>query len=304
MLVKAVKRVRCGRFGGAGPVRPASPAGRAAYAGRVQAPRLVATDVDGTLLDPDHRVPARAAAVIERVVAAGVGFVLVTGRPPRWVPPVVRELPVARLAVCANGAVLYDAVDDRVLWSRTLSADTLLELAEATAEVLPGSGLAVERVGASADDSSVVQFVAEPAYVHAWPNPDHTSVERTELLTQPAIKMLARAPDLSSDAMVAALSPAIGHLADLTFSHPRGLVEMSLPGVTKATGLAAVAADLGVDAADVVAFGDMPNDLPMLEWAGHGVAMGNAHPALLDVADEVTASNGDDGLAVVLERWF
>ena len=270
----------------------------------MQAPRLVATDVDGTLLDPDHRVPARAAAVIERVVAAGVGFVLVTGRPPRWIPPVVQELTVARLAVCANGAVLYDAVDDRVLWSRTLSADTLLELAEATAEVLPGSGLAVERVGASADDSSVVQFVAEPAYVHAWPNPDHTSVERTELLAQPAIKMLARAPDLSSDAMVAALSPAIGHLADLTFSHPRGLVEMSLPGVTKATGLAAVAADLGVDAADVVAFGDMPNDLPMLEWAGHGVAMGNAHPALLDVADEVTASNGDDGLAVVLERWF
>ena len=102
--------------------------------------------------------------------------------------------------------------------------------------------------------------------------------------------MLVRAPELSSDAMVAALTPVVGHLADLTFSHPRGLVEMSLPGVTKATGLAEVARDLGVDAADVVAFGDMPNDLEMLLWAGHGVAMGNAHPALLDVADEVTAS--------------
>lgn len=270
----------------------------------MQAPRLVATDVDGTLLDPDHRVTPRAAAVIGRAVAAGVGFVLVTGRPPRWIPPVVQELPVARMAVCANGAVLYDAGDDRVVWSRTLSADTLLELAEATVEVLPGAGLAVERVGASADDSSVLQFVAEPAYVHAWPNPDHRPVARTELLTRPAIKMLARAPDLSSDAMVAALAPAIGHLADLTFSHPRGLVEMSLPGVTKATGLAEVARDLGVDAADVVAFGDMPNDLEMLRWAGHGVAMGNAHPALYDAANEVTASNGDDGLAVVLERWF
>jgi hypothetical protein len=96
----------------------------------------------------------------------------------------------------------------------------------------------------------------------------------------------------------------VGHLADLTFSHPRGLVEMSLPGVTKATGLAEVARDLEVDAADVVAFGDMPNDLEMLLWAGHGVAMGNAHPALLDVANEVTASHADDGLAVVLERWF
>ena len=270
----------------------------------MQAPRLVATDVDGTLLDPDDRVTPRATAVIDRLVAAGVEFVLVTGRPPRWIPPVLQELPIARLAICANGAVLYDAVDDRVLWSRTLSADTLLELAEATAEVLPGCGLAVERVGVSADDSSVAQFVAEPAYVHAWPNPDHASVERPELLDRPAIKMLVRAPDLSSDAMVAALDPVVGHLADLTFSHPRGLVEMSLPGVTKATGLAEVARDLGVDAADVVAFGDMPNDLEMLIWAGHGVAMGNAHPALLDVADEVTASHADDGLAVVLERWF
>jgi HAD superfamily hydrolase (TIGR01484 family) len=270
----------------------------------VQAPRLVATDVDGTLLDPDDRVTPRAAAVIGRLVAAGVGFVLVTGRPPRWIPPVIAQLDVARLAVCANGAVLYDAVDDRVLWSRTLTPDTLVKLAEATAEVLPGSGLAVERVGASAEDSSVAQFVAEPDYVHAWANADHTPAERADLLTHPAVKMLARAPGLSSDAMVAMLTPVVGHLADLTFSHPRGLVEMSPPGVTKATGLAEVARRLGLSPDDVVAFGDMPNDLEMLRWAGHGVAMGNAHPALRDVADEVTATNADDGLAVVLERWF
>ena len=271
----------------------------------MQAPRLVATDVDGTLLDPDDRVtPERPPSSTGSSRPAST-FVLVTGRPPRWIPPVARRARrAARLAVCANGAVLYDAVDDAVLWSRTLLADTLVALAEATAEVLPGCGLAVERVGGTADDSSVTQFIAEPAYVHAWPNPDHASVERAELLTEPAIKMLARAPGLSSDAMVAALTPAVGHLADLTFSHPRGLVEMSPPGVTKATGLAEVARDLGVAAADVVAFGDMPNDLEMLRWAGHGVAMGNAHPALLDVADEVTASNAEDGLAVVLERWF
>ncbi len=270
----------------------------------MQAPRLVASDVDGTLLDPADRVTPRAAAVIGRLIAAGVGFVLVTGRPPRWIPPVVAELPVARLAVCANGGVLYDAAEDRVLWSRTLAPAALVELAEAVAELLPGCGLAVERVGATADDSSVAQFVAEPDYVHAWPNPDHSPARRPELFAQPAIKMLARAPELSSDAMVAALAPAVGHLADLTFSHPRGLVEMSPPGVTKATGLAEVANRAGVAAADVVAFGDMPNDLEMLRWAGHGVAMGNAHPALHDVADEVTASNADDGLAVVLERWF
>jgi hydroxymethylpyrimidine pyrophosphatase-like HAD family hydrolase len=59
-----------------------------------------------------------------------------------------------------------------------------------------------------------------------------------------------------------------------------------------------------VAASDVIAFGDMPNDLEMLQWVGHGVAMGNAHPALKDVADEVTATNAEDGLALVLERWF
>jgi Cof subfamily protein (haloacid dehalogenase superfamily) len=269
----------------------------------VQAPRLVATDVDGTLLDPDERVSGRAAAVIGRAVTAGVGFVLVTGRPPRWIPQVVEQLEVARLAVCANGSVLYDAADDRVLWARTLDPDVLADIAEAAALALPGSGLAVERVGSGAFDDPT-PFIAEPDYLHAWPDADNAVVPRSELLSRPAVKMLVRCPRLSSDAMVAALAPVIGDAADLTFSHPRGLVEISPPNVTKASGLADVAQRYGVAPADVVAFGDMPNDLEMLRWAGHGVAMGNAHPALLEVADEVTASNSDDGLALVLERWF
>ncbi len=269
----------------------------------MQAPRLVATDVDGTLLDPGDRVSVRAAAVIGRLVVAGVGFVLVTGRPPRWIPPVVAELDVARLAVCANGGVLYDAVDDRVVWSRTIDAATLGDLAAAVAEALPGCGLAVERVASGAHDEAA-PFVAEPGYRHAWPDADNDVAQRSELLSRPAVKLLVRSPELSSEAMVAALAPVVGAAADLTFSHSRGLVEISPPGVTKATGLAEVAQRLGVAADDVVAFGDMPNDLEMLRWAGHGVAMGNAHPTLLEVADEVTASNGDDGLALVLERWF
>jgi len=274
----------------------------------VQAPRLVATDVDGTLLDPDDRVSPRAVAVIDRLVTAGVGFVLVTGRPPRWIPPVLAQLGVAQigmmqpLAVCANGGVLYDAVQDRVVWSRTLSPHALAHIAAAVEDTLPGCGLAVERAGLDAADGA--PFVAGPGYLHAWADGDSAIVDRAGLLTRPAVKLLVREPRLSSDAMVAALAPVIGDNADLTFSHPRGLVEISPPSTTKATGLAEVALRLGVPAADVVAFGDMPNDLEMLRWAGHGVAMGNAHPALLEVADEVTASNAEDGLALVLERWF
>ncbi len=264
----------------------------------MQPPRLVATDVDGTLLDPAERVSPRAVAVVERLVAAGVGFVLVTGRPPRWIPPVLAQLDVAALAVCANGSVLYDAAEDRVLWAETLVPDVLARLADAATETLPGCRLAVERVDLGAP------FVAEPGYRHAWEVGDGIAADRSAMLGWPAVKLLIRDPRLSSDAMVAALEPVIGDEADLTFSYPRGLVEVSPRGVTKATGLAEVARRHGVTAADIVAFGDMPNDLEMLRWAGHGVAMGNAHPALLDVADEVTASNAEDGLALVLERWF
>ena len=145
----------------------------------MQKPRLVATDVDGTLLDPFDRVTPRVAAVIARLVADGVGFVLVTGRPPRWIPPVVAQLDVARMAVCANGAVLYDAVEDTVLWSRVLAPATLADLAAATSEALPGCGLAVERLPAGAYDPATT-FVAEPDYLHAWPDADNGFAPRSD----------------------------------------------------------------------------------------------------------------------------
>lgn len=268
----------------------------------MKAPRLVASDVDGTLLDPDDRVSRRAAAVIGRLTAAEVGFVLVTGRPPRWIPEVVEQVPGVGLAVCANGSVLYDVVADRVVWSHTLAPGTLAELAYGVDETLPGCRLAVERVPAGASDG--LPFVAEPDYQHVWAAGAGMVGDRGEVLSRPAVKLLVRSTELTSDVMVAALTPVFGDAADLTFSTDCGLVEISPRGVTKATGLAEVAQRHGVDAADVVAFGDMPNDLEMLRWAGHGVAMGNAHPAVLAVADEVTASNGEDGVALVLERWF
>jgi hydroxymethylpyrimidine pyrophosphatase-like HAD family hydrolase len=104
--------------------------------------------------------------------------------------------------------------------------------------------------------------------------------------------------------MAAAVGELLGAALDITYSTGYGLIELSAPGVTKGTGLARLAGELGIAAADVLAVGDMPNDLPMLQWAGHGVAMANAHPAVLEVADEITAGNSEDGLALILERWF
>ncbi len=260
--------------------------------------------MDGTLLTPDERVSPRTAAVLADVVASDVPVVLVTGRPPRWIPPVVEQLGVRGLVVCANGAVIYDSHEDLVRGATALDPAALAKLALIASETLPGCGLAVERVGRSAYDRPSTQFVAEPDYRHAWPNPDHSPLERDALLAVPAIKLLIRHPDMTSDAMVAALGPEASELADLTFSSPNGLLEAARPGVSKATGLAQIATELGVEAADVIAFGDMPNDIAMLRWAGHGVAMANGHPDVLAAADEVTATNLEDGVAMVLERWF
>jgi Cof subfamily protein (haloacid dehalogenase superfamily) len=267
-------------------------------------PLLIATDVDGTLLDEHERITPRTRAAVRAAVDAGVQFVLATGRPPRWIAPVVDALGLTPMAVCANGAVIYDSATDKILSARTLSPDVLAELAEIATRVIPGAGLAVERVGRSAHDAATPQFVSSPGYEHAWLNPDNTEVSVQDLLSAPAVKLLIRKAGARSGDMAAALAAHVGIEGDLTYSTNNGLIEVVPLGVSKATGVEEVAQPLGIVAADVVAFGDMPNDVPMLRWAGLGVAMGNAHPDAIEAADEVTAPNTDDGLARVLERWW
>ena len=267
-------------------------------------PALVATDVDGTLLDSTERITPRTREAIAAAVAGGAYFVLATGRPPRWIPPVVEQLGFAPMSVCANGAVIYDAATDRIVSARTLPVDVLTELAEIAARVIPGAGLAAERIGRSAHDTATPQFVSAPGYEHAWLNPDNTEVSYEDLLSAPAVKLLVRKPGVPSAELAAALTKHVGMLGDVTFSTNDGLVEISALGISKAVGVEQVARPLGISAEDVVAFGDMPNDVPMLRWAGHGVAMGNAHPEAIAAANEVTTPNDDDGLARVLERWW
>jgi len=180
----------------------------------------------------------------------------------------------------------------------------LTELAEIAVRVVPGAGLAAERVGRSAHDTATPQFVSAPGYEHAWLNPDNTEVSYQDLLSAPAVKLLVRKPGTPSSELAAALARHVGVLGDITYSTNDGLIEISAIGISKAVGLDEVARPLEISAEDVVAFGDMPNDVPMLRWAGHGVAMGNAHPDAIAAANEVTAANSDDGLARVLERWW
>ncbi|WP_435172428.1 HAD family hydrolase [Gordonia hongkongensis] len=271
-------------------------------------PTLIASDVDGTLIDDENRVSPRTLAVLAAARAAGTEFVLATGRPPRWIAEITDQFAgtdaFVRYAVCANGAIIYDAEHDRVLWSANLEPDALVKLGGIAYQQIPGCGIAAERAGRSAHDAATAPFVASAGYEHAWLNPDHVEVGDDEVFGDPAVKLLVRKPGMASDEMARRLEPMVGDLAQVTFSTDNGLIELSVPGTHKASGLARLAELAGLPVDAVIAFGDMPNDAEMLTWAGLGVAMGHGHPTALDAADEVTVGNNDDGVAKVLERWF
>ena len=271
-------------------------------------PRLVASDVDGTLLDPVERVTDRTRRVIQRVLTDDVPFVLVSGRPPRWIPRVAREAGLTGYAVCANGAAVYDIGADEVLTVEEVPAMTLRDVVTAVTAALPGVRVAAERTTVGAEQHS--PFAIEPGFRNPWGNPSGETdgpdvVPRAEVIGRAATKLLLRHRGMTSQQMAAVLDEVLADQdLEVTYSSNSGMIEISAGGVTKASGLAWVCGLLDVPADKVVAFGDMPNDLPMLTWAGHGVAMAGAHPDLLAVADEVTASNAEDGVAEVLERWF
>ncbi|MDT0402468.1 HAD family hydrolase [Streptomyces edwardsiae] len=259
---------------------------------------LIATDLDGTLLRGDDTLSDRSLAALARAGRAGARHLVVTGRPAPRVRALLDDLGSTGLAVCGQGAQVYDAGADRLLWSVTLDR----ELAETALGKIEAE---VGEVYAAVDQDGVDGLtLIEPGYL--MPHPTLPAVRvgrRRELWDRPISKVLLRHPELSDDELAAVARAVVGSLATVTMSGP-GTVELQPCGVTKATGLALAAGELGVGPERTIAFGDMPNDIPMFDWAAHGVAMADAHPELKAVADEVTTSNEDDGVAVVLERLF
>jgi Cof subfamily protein (haloacid dehalogenase superfamily) len=261
-------------------------------------PRVVATDLDGTIVRTDGTISARTRAALAAAADAGAMVVIVTGRPPRWLTGMAAATGHRGLAICANGALVWDLHDERVVASYPFDAGAVAEVARRLRARIPGLTFGVESVSDG--------FGHEPAYRPRWATDGDTRIaELEELLTVPVAKLLARHEALSADDLLAQASAAIDdEAAVLTHSSRDGLLEISAAGITKASTLAALCEARGLTAAQTVAFGDMPNDVPMLTWAGLGVAVANAHPAVLEAADEVTASNDDDGVAQVLDRWF
>ena len=259
-------------------------------------PKLIVSDMDGTLLRWDDTVSEATVAELERWREDGVPVVLATGRPPRWMHR-IREVLRHGTAVCCNGAVLLDLETFEFL-DEDLLAPAVLE--EITAELRRREAeiwFAVEYGD---------QFRHEPVYQPRWdvnaPGVGVATLE--EMVQEPVAKLLARHEALSRDEFVLLVEEVIGDRATVTNSSDDALAEISAAGVTKASGLAKVAAGHGIGPEEVVVFGDMPNDIAAFEWVrdggGRAVAMAHAHPDLLAVATDVTGTNEDDGVAAFL----
>jgi hydroxymethylpyrimidine pyrophosphatase-like HAD family hydrolase len=264
--------------------------------------RLVASDLDGTLLRPDETVSERTREAIMAVRRAGITLVLVTGRPPRALAPIAARIGVGGIAICANGAVVWDLDAGTMVDVTPLAADLAAGLVRELREAIPGVLFAVELEHGFGREAGWTDGTGPPRpRLVERETPEVLEADALELVTGPVVKLLVRHPTLPFPEVARRARQAVGEHAVVTWAGTR-LLEISAAGVTKAWALERLCARLGVRRQEVLALGDMENDLPMLAWAGHSVAVANAQPDVLDAADEVTASNLDDGVALVLER--
>jgi len=258
--------------------------------------RLVATDLDGTLLHSDGTVSERTRAALRAVEERGVTVVFVTGRPVRWMESLWEHVGEHGLAICSNGGIVYDVSARAVRTARPIPRPTGLEVAALIRDALPGTTFALEKT---------TGFAKEPAFRERHDLPPHVEVgDLDEIFDDTAVKLLARHLDAEPEQFWARVEALVGHLVTTTWSSLGALVEISADDVTKASTLALLCEELGVRPDQVVAFGDMPNDLPMLEWAGTSYAMDGAHPSVVSVAGRTAAANDEDGVATALEELF
>ncbi|MGW3337226.1 HAD family hydrolase [Streptomyces sp. NPDC001009] len=256
---------------------------------------LVATDLDGTLLRGDETISPRTREALAAATAAGAAHIVVTGRAVPWTRHILDDLGYEGLAVCGQGAQVYDAGQHRLLTSVTLDRQLAgVALAKIEAEVGP-LYLAASRDGLDGE------VMVGPGYAVTGRLPGKPFTDAADLWEAPLNKIYIQHPTLSTDELADAASRAAGGFVTVVMAG-EGIVELLPLGLSKATGLSLAARRLKLKAADTIAFGDMPNDVPMFGWAAHSVAMANAHEELKAVADEVTASNEEDGIALVLER--
>lgn len=258
--------------------------------------KMVATDLDGTIVGADQTISARTVAALQACQDAGVVVVYVTGRPPRWMRSVSEQTGHRGVALCCNGAVVYDLGSEQVLHCRPIPPQVVLDVAAQLVAVFPQAAFAVETTRG---------LRRTPDYVARWDAGLDYQVGPLEDLLKDGpqvLKVLCRNESGRGDDMLVRAVPVLAGLANPTHSNAQDcLLEVSALGVSKASALAELARERGLDSSDVVAFGDMPNDLGMLAWAGRGYAMSDGHPDVLAQTDLVAPPVTEDGVAQVLE---
>lgn len=259
--------------------------------------RVVATDLDGTLLRGDLTVSDRTRRALDLVAASGARHLVVTGRPAAACGELLEAIGYTGIAVCGQGAQLYDADEGRLLSSASLDRELARSVVERIEAVLGRLELGVVT---SPPES---RFKVTPGFGervrHGW----DVTADRDLLWHAPLDKLVLHHRTVGDDELTETARRLCGD--EVTIVHSvQGMVEVLPHGITKGTGVARALELLGCSGAETVAFGDMPNDIPLLGLAGHAVAVANAHPALRAVADEIAPSNDADGVASVVERLF
>ncbi len=256
---------------------------------------LIATDLDGTLVpNGADQVSARTAATLARADEAGVPVVFVTARPLRWMERLWPHVGRHGRAIVSNGAVVYDVPTRSAVRVTGLEPEIGLAIAETIRTELPGASFAIECLDG---------IRVEDAYDSPHDLLDHTPRGRLEQVWDTtAVKMLVRhtgPPTASPEDVHRRIAAVVRTTATCTWSMP-GLLEIAAPGVTKASALRWLTEQLGIDQRDVVAFGDMPNDIPMLKWAGLSYAVEEAHPDVIAAADR-RAPRCSDAVATTID---
>lgn len=258
--------------------------------------RLIASDLDGTLLRNDGSISERTRRALHGAQEAGITVVLVSGRHPSFLRAKAAEAGVAGLAICSNGAITYDPARDTIVRHMALDPQVAQHVIRSLRVAVPGISFAIELGPLLTWEAPFDQRRG------ASDVPVEVCADALTLCTEPVTKLIAWHREVDSDTLVEhARNITSTDEVSITYSTPH-LIEISAAGVHKAAGLQALCMERGISSDEVIAFGDMPNDLAMLHWAGHGVAVANAHPRVRAVADEVTRSNTEDGVALVVER--
>jgi len=266
-------------------------------------PKLVATDLDGTLLDSAGEVTPRTRAALEACWDAGIPVVGVTGRGPRLLDSVRVALDGRGIAVLAQGGFVVDLERDEVLRTVGLPRDRATAVIERIERVAGELIVAVEAAAEQAEAYGPLRV--QHGFDWPYPEPAHL-LPRNEVLPPGAVlKVFLRSSALGQDELLARAKAVVDPVEAEVTHAGLGFIEVLPPGITKATGLAVALERYGVGFGDVLAFGDMPNDLPMIaavaEAGGRAIAVANAHPAVRAATTGLTSGHDVDGVARYLE---